>query len=97
LAILWREKRGIYVAPAEDNFISEQGTAIKPLILADCNCHTGYVAEGDRMANSYSISHCTCKCTNILFFLVLDLTTLKQSSAFSSFGGKKISLPMCPF
>ena len=33
------------------------------------------------MANSYFISHCTYKCTNILFFLLLDLTTLKLSSA----------------
>jgi hypothetical protein len=81
MAILWREKRGIHVAPAAGNFINEQETAIKPLILADCNCHTGYVAKGDRMAKSHSINHCTCKCTNILFFLLLDLVTLKQSSA----------------
>jgi hypothetical protein len=54
---------------------------MKPLILADSNCHTGYVEKTDRMANSYSISHCTCKCSNILFFLLLDLATLKQSSA----------------
>ena len=33
------------------------------------------------MANSYFISHCTCKCTNILFILLLDLATLKQWSA----------------
>jgi hypothetical protein len=81
MAILWREKRGIHVAPAEGNFINEQATAMKPLILADCNCHTGYVEKGDRMANSYFISHCICKCTNILFLLLLDLATLKQSSA----------------
>jgi hypothetical protein len=81
MAILWREKRGIQVAPTEGNFINEQGTAMKPLILADCNCHTGYVAKADRMANSYFISRCTCKCTNILFFLLLDLTNFKQSSA----------------
>ena len=68
MAILWREKRGIHVAPAKGNFINEQGTAMKPLILADCNCHTVYVENGDRMANSYFISHCTRKCTNILFF-----------------------------
>jgi hypothetical protein len=78
MAILLREKRGIYVAPAEDNFISEQGTDIKQ---TDRNYHTGYVEKADRMANSYSISHCTCKCNNILFFLLLDLATLKQSSA----------------
>jgi len=43
MAIFWREKRGIHVAPAEGNFINEQGTAMKPLIVPDCNCHTGYV------------------------------------------------------
>ena len=32
MAILWREKRGIRVAPAEGNFINEQGTAMKTLI-----------------------------------------------------------------
>jgi len=32
MAILWREKRGIHVAPAEGNFINEQGTAMKPVI-----------------------------------------------------------------
>ena len=52
---------------------------MKPLILADCNCHTGYVEKGDRMTNSYFINHCTSKCTNILLFLLLDLATLKQS------------------
>jgi len=81
MAILWREKRGIHVAPAEGNFINEQGTAMKPLIYADCNCHTGYVDKGDRLANSYIISHCTCQCTNTLFILLLDMATLKQSSA----------------
>ena len=81
MAILWREKRGIHVAPAEGNFINEQGPAMKPLIYADCNCHTGYVDKGDRLANSYFISHCTYQCTNILFSLPLDLATLKQSSA----------------
>jgi hypothetical protein len=96
MAILWREKRDIRDAPAEGNFINEHGTAMKPLILADCTCHTGYVDKGDRMANSYFISHCTCNCTNILFFFQLDLATLKQSSSFSSCGRKKISLPMCP-
>ena len=81
MTILWREKRGIHVAPAEGSFINEQGTAMKPLILADFNCHRGYVQKEDRMANSYFISHCTCKCTNILFFLLLDLATVKQWSA----------------
>jgi hypothetical protein len=53
---------------------------MKLLILADCNCRTGYVEKRDRMANSYFICHCTCKCTNILSFLLLYLATLKQSS-----------------
>jgi hypothetical protein len=97
MAILWREKRGIHVAAAEGKFINEQGTAMKPLILADCNCHTGYVDKGDRLANSYSISHCTCQCTNILFFLLLDLNTLNSQVLLSSCCKKKISLPMCPF
>jgi len=97
MAILWREKRGIHYAPAKGNFINEQGTAMKPVILADCNCHTCYVDKGDRMANSCFISHCTCKCTNILFFLLSDLATLKQSISSSSCGRKNILLPMCPF
>ena len=81
MAILCREKRGIHVAPAEGSFINEQGTAMKPLTVAYCNCHRSNVVKGDRMANSYSITHCTSKCTSTLFFLLFDLATLKQANA----------------
>jgi hypothetical protein len=65
-AILWRDKRDIFMltnmhnTPAEKgNFCDEKGSALKPLIVEDYNHHMGYVDKGDRMANSYSISHCT--------------------------------------
>ena len=62
MAILRWDKRDIWVltnihsAPAEGNFCSERGKAMKPQIVMNYNHHMGYVGKGDRMANSYSIS-----------------------------------------
>jgi hypothetical protein len=61
------DKRDIHMLtnihnPAEEgNFCDEKGNHIKPNIVEDYNCHTGYVDKGDRVANSYSINHHTKK------------------------------------
>jgi len=47
--------------------------------------------RGDRMANSYSISHRTLKWTKILFFHLLDLAILNSYILHSSCGGKKFA------
>ena len=78
-------------APAEGNFCDNNGRAIKPQIVADYNCHMGYVDKGDRMANSYSINRHAWKWTKKLFFHLLDLTILNSYILFSSRGVKKIS------
>jgi len=96
-AILWQDKRdvrmltNIHNAPAEGNFCNEGGKAIKPQIVKDYNHHMGYVDKGDRMANSYSISHRTFKWTKKLFFHLLNLAILNSYILHSSCGGKKMS------
>jgi len=73
-AIQWQDKRdvcmltNIHNAPAEGNFCNEGGKAIKPQNVMDYNHHMGYVDKGDRMANSYSISHRTFKWTKNCYF-----------------------------
>jgi len=81
----------IHNAPAEGNFCNEAGKAIKLQIVMEYNHHTGYVDKGDRMANSYSISHRTFKWTKKLFFHLLDLAILNSYILHSSCGCKKIS------
>ena len=49
------------------------------------------MGKGDRMAKSYSISHCTFKWTKKLFFHLLDLAILNSYIPKSSCEGKKIS------
>jgi len=80
----------IHSAPAEGNFCNEGGKAIKPQIVMDYNHHMGYVDKGDRMANSYSISHCTFKWIQKLFIHLLDLAILSNYIR-SSCGGMKMS------
>jgi hypothetical protein len=69
MAILWWENRDICMllnipdVPAEGNYCNVGGKAIKLQIVTYYNHHNGYVDKGDRMANSYSISHRTFKCT----------------------------------
>jgi len=95
--ILWRDKcdvcilTNIHDPPAEGNFRNSNGKAIKPQIVADYNCHMGFVDKGDRMANSYSINRRTWKWTKKLFFHLFDLAILNSYILFSSMGGKKIS------
>jgi len=95
-AIRWRDKRDVHILtnihdpPAEGNFC-DSNEAIKLQIVVDYNCHMGYVDKGDRMANSYSIKHCTWKWTKKLFFHLFDLTILNSYILFSSLGSKKIS------
>jgi len=81
----------IHDPPAEGNFCSNNGKAIKPQIVADYNQHMGYVDKGNRMANSYSINRRTCKWTKKLFFHLFDLAILNSYNLFSSLEGKKIS------
>ena len=96
-AILWRDKHDVHIltnmhnAPADGNFCDNNGTAIKPQIVADYNRHMGYVDNGDRMANSYSINRRTWKWTKKLFFHLFDLAILNSYVLFSSCGVKKIS------
>jgi len=95
--ILWRDKSDVHIltdihnTPAEGNFCDDNGKAIKLQIVADYNCHMGYVDKGDKMTNSYSINHCTWKWTKKLFFHLFDLAILNSYILFSSLGGKKIS------
>jgi hypothetical protein len=57
IAILWQDKRDIYMltniynAPAEVNFCSEGEKAIKLQIMMDYNHHMVYADKSDRMAN----------------------------------------------
>ena len=61
-AILWRDKRDVRVLinihdpPGAGNFCDNNGKAIKPQIVADYNCHMGYVDKGARMI-FYQPSH----------------------------------------
>ena len=95
-AILWRDKRDIFMltnihnAPAEGNFCNGGGKAIKLQIVMDYNHYMGYVDNGDRMANSYSINHCTFKWMKKFFFYLLDLAIL-NSYILHSCRGKKMS------
>jgi hypothetical protein len=83
-AMLWRDKRDIYMltnihdAPAEGKFCDTNGKAIKPQTELEYSCQVGYVAKGDRMANSCSISHHTWKWTKTLFFRPLHLVILNS-------------------
>jgi len=95
-AVVWRDKRdvgtltNIHDLPSEGNFRDEQGNT-KPAIVADYNCHMGYVDKADRMANSYMASRQTWKWTKKLFLHLLDMTILNSYILLSTCGGKKIS------
>ena len=81
----------IHDVPVEGNFCNEGRKAIKPQIVIDYNHHMRYVDKGDRMANSYFISHRTFKRIKKLFFHLLDLAILNSYILHSSCGGNKIS------
>ena len=49
-----------------------------PQIVADYNCHMGYVDKGDRMAETYSINRRTWKWTKKLSFHLFDLAILNS-------------------
>jgi hypothetical protein len=61
-AIIWWDKHdvqiltNIYDAPAEGNFCDNNGKTIKQQIVADYIRHMGYIDNGDRTANSYTIN-----------------------------------------
>ena len=65
-------------APGEGNSCDNNGKAIKPQIVSVYNRHMGYVDNGDRMANSYSINRRTWKWTKKLFYLLFDVTILNS-------------------
>jgi hypothetical protein len=102
-AILWRDKRDVRILtnihdpPAEGNFCDSNGKAIKPQIVADYNCHMGYVDKGDRMANSYSTNRRTWKWTKKLFFHLFDLAILNSCILFSSLGKFRIAIFGTPY
>jgi hypothetical protein len=62
--------------PAKSNFSDKHSKAQKYVTDEDYGQHMGYVNTGDRMANSYSISHKTWKWGEQLFHF-LGLTTQK--------------------
>jgi len=68
--------KNIHDALANRNFCNNNRKAIKLQIVADSKHHTGYVDKGDRMTNSNSISRCTWKWTQKLFFCLLNLAIL---------------------
>ena len=96
-AIMWWEKKdtcmlmNIHDVPADGKCCNEGGKAIKPQTAMYYNHHIGYVDKGDKMANSYSISHCTFKRMKKLFFHPLNLAILNSYILNSSCKGKKIS------
>ena len=63
-AVVRKEKRDVHTLtnirdpPEEGKFCDESGNALRPAIAEDYSGHMGYIDESDRMANSYSISHC---------------------------------------
>ena len=81
----------IHNPPSEGNFWDEHGNAIKLAVVADYNCHVGYVNKADRMANSYTASRRTWKWTKKLFFHLFNMTILNSYILLSTCGGKKIS------
>jgi hypothetical protein len=96
-AILWRDKRNIYMLtniqndPTEGNFCDSNWKAIKLQIVADYSRHRCFADKGDRIANSYSICRQTLKWTKTLFFHLLNLAILNSYIHLSSCGRKKIS------
>ena len=96
-AVDWMDKRdvcmltNIHDPPQEGNFHNEQGNVIKPKIVADYKHHLDYVDKGNRMANSYTISHQTWKWMKMLLFHLFKLAILNSYILLSSCGGKKIS------
>jgi hypothetical protein len=59
MTIVWKDRRDVHIltnvhTPPAEGLYDEKGNAIKPHIIEEKNCHTGYVEKGDRMANSFS-------------------------------------------
>ena len=94
-AVVWRDERdvcmltNIHDPPSESNFQDEHGNAIKPAIVADYNCHMGYVDKADRMANSYPASRRTWKWTKKIFSHLFNMTILNSYILLSTCGGKE--------
>ena len=88
MAILWQDKRDICVlmnihhAPVKGNFFNMGWKAIKLQIVMVYNHHIGYVDKGDRMANSYSISHHTFKWMKKFFFHLLETWSFSIATFF---------------
>jgi len=87
-AILLRDKcnehmlKNIHDALADHNFCNNNRKAIKLQNVVDSKRHMGYVDKGDRMTNFNSISCCTWKWTQKLFFHLLNLAILTAIFCF---------------
>jgi len=79
----------IHNTPAEGNFCSEKGKAIKTQIVMDYKDHMGYVDKGDRMVNSYCTSRRILKWMIKFVFHLLDLTILNNYILHNSCGVRK--------
>jgi len=72
----------VHNALVDRNFCNNNRKAIKLQIVADSKHHMGYVDKGDRMTDSNSISRCTWKWTQKLFFCLLNLAILTALFCF---------------
>lgn len=83
-AVVWKEKCYVHTLtnirdpPEEGKFCDESGNALRPAIVEDYSGHMGYIDKSDRIANNYSISHCTWKLMKKLFFHLLVLKILNS-------------------
>ena len=97
-AMLWRDKHDIriltnvHTAPAEGNLCDNNGKALKPDIVADCNHHMGCVGKEIRLENSYSINRRMWKRIKKLLFHLFDLASLNSYILFSSSGVRKFHI-----
>lgn len=71
--------------------MEEQKGHIKPHAVEEYNRHMGHLDKGNRIANSYSISHCIWEWTKKLIFHHLNMAILNSYILLSLCGRKKIS------
>jgi hypothetical protein len=64
--------------PIEGTSRNERESTIKPHTVEEYNHHTGFVDMGNRIANSYSMSHCIWNWMKKLIFRLLDMAILNS-------------------
>jgi hypothetical protein len=90
-AVVWKEKWDMHTLtnicdpPEKATFVLKR---LEKAIVEDYIGHVCYVDKSDRMANSYSISHCTWKWMKKLFFRLLYLKILNSQILLKSCGSK---------